>query len=186
MKLLKTLLLSTALAIAPLAAHAEVFNFSYSFDPNNTGDGNALSLTGSFSGNLTGSIISSISNFSVSLNGASFSGPLLGGGWNSATQAFDSSVAPVVSSNVALDNFIFADTDVSTNPSGVSNYFWFTGGQLFAINFNQSDATGNAISGFESADPAKWTVAAVPEPSSYAMLLAGLGLMVMVMRRRVR
>ncbi|HEY4375325.1 MAG TPA: PEP-CTERM sorting domain-containing protein [Burkholderiales bacterium] len=178
MKLLKTFVLSTALALAPLAAHAENFNFSYNFDANSTSDATPMSVTGSFSGTVVGSLIENISNFSVSLNGTAFTGTLLGAGWNGT--AFDNSVAPVLSSDVSLDNFYFADT-TATDPN-YNNLFWFKGGEIFAVNFNAD--------GFPTADEtaiaSKWSVntVPVPEPSTYALLLAGLGLMTMVARRR--
>lgn len=182
MKLLKTFVLSTALALAPLAAHAENFNFSYNFDANSTSDSTPMSVVGSFSGTVVGSLIENISNFSVAMNGASFTGTLLGAGWNGT--AFDNSVAPVISSNVALDNFYFADT-TATDPN-YNNVFWFKGGEIFAVNFNGTDAFGGFPTADETAVASKWSVSTVPvpEPSTYALLLAGLGLMTMVARRR--
>ncbi|MDB5803763.1 MAG: sorting protein [Betaproteobacteria bacterium] len=174
MKLLKTIVLSTALALAPLAVQAETFNFSYTFDPISTGDGNPLALTGSFSEDLGGLI----SNISVFLNGTSFSGHLVAEGVDASGNA-SATIAPIVSANAGDNKFVFFNTDAS-------NQVAFFGGQLFAINFNTVDGNFNPISGFETADGAKWTLTTlpVPEPSSYALLLAGLGLMTMVARRR--
>jgi len=179
MKLLKTIVLSTALARAPLAAHAEVFNFSYSFDPANTTDSTALAVTGSFSGDLVGSFISNISNISVFLNGQAFTGPLVAEELDSSGNVI---AAPVqVSFNMGSNSFAFFNT---TDPSTASNFLAIAGGFISAVNTNQA---GNNF-GFETADGAKWTLATVPvpEPSSYALLLAGLALMTMVARRRTQ
>ncbi|MGC4062467.1 MAG: PEP-CTERM sorting domain-containing protein [Aquabacterium sp.] len=180
MKSIKTAALSAALMLASLAAHAGTYQFSYSFDPVNTGDGNPVSITGTFSGDQVGSLVNNIANVQVFLNGTAFQGPLFAEGWNASAQDWDSAVAPVVSlSDVTQNNFIFADTHVSVDPNA-SNYFWFAGGQTLAVNFNQTDINSNPLSGYETAVNGKWSVsatAAVPEPESVALALMGLGLL---------
>lgn len=60
------------------------------------------------------------------------------------------------------------------------------------LNFSYSSPTsfdGTGRAGFQSAGDESWrigalTVAAVPEPETYAMLMAGLGLLVAVVKRR--
>ena len=186
MKFLKVALLGSALSLSALAAQATTFDFSYTFDPNNTGNGLPVTISGSFDGTEIGNLISNISNAVVSINGNAFSGPIMveaadaSGNWSST-------VAPVISTDVGQTNFIFADADVANNPAGVSNYFYITTGQAGGVNFNVTDAGGNPLSGFETASNASWTVtaaAAVPEPSTYAMLAAGLGLIGLVSLRR--
>lgn len=187
MKPLKAALCSAALALTSFAAQATTFDFTYLFDSLSTGDGNPLTVTGKFTGDQVGDIISNIANVQVSINGTAFSGPLFTEAWNDTTGNWDSSITPVISTNVTKNNFVIADVDVSTNPSAVSNYVYFTGGQAGAITFNHTDALNNPLSGFETASSVKWSVQAetpaVPEPSTYAMLLAGLGLMGLVARR---
>ena len=183
MKFLKSALLGTALALSALAAQAQTttFNFSYSFDPNNTGNGAPVNITGSFSGIEVGNLISSISDITLSINGIQFTGPIVveaadaGGNWSS-------SVAPVISTDVGLANFVFADADVANHPDAVNNFFYISGGQVFALDFNVTDAGNNPLQGYETAANASWTVSAVPEPASWALLAAGMGLV--VLRRR--
>ena len=190
-KLLTLLAGAAALAVASVSAHATTFNFSYTFNPtlssaDVTNDNNPVVVNGSFTGALVGSSITDIANVQVALNGLSFSGPLFVSAWNAGTANWDDSIAPVISlTDVSKDNFVFADTDVATNPGGVSNYFYVTGSSVDlantgagAITFNATDATGNALSGFSSTvNPAAFAVtAAVPEPESYALAMIGLGI----------
>ena len=183
MKFLKSTLLGTALALSALAAQAQTttFNFSYSFDPNNTGNGQPVNITGSFSGNEVGNLISGISNVMLSINGIQFTGPIVieaadaDGNWSG-------SVAPVISTDVGLANFVFADADVANHPDAVNNFFYISGGQVFALDFNVTDAGNNPLQGFESAANASWNVSAVPEPGTWALMAAGLGLV--ALRRR--
>jgi PEP-CTERM motif len=180
MKLLK-IIITTVLSLASLAANAGNFNFSYTFGDNQT-------VTGSLSGTLVGSFINSISNIQVALNGVQFStdssGSLYSAAWNPATLNWDSTPA-VVSTNAALNNFIFADSNVPTD-FGASNYFMFTndptnGSLAFANN------TNNGGIALDSPTNSSWSLTAaapVPEPESYAMLIAGLGLISVVARRR--
>ncbi len=181
---LKTRLAAGLLALVSLSASATTFDFSYSFDPANTGDGNPVVLSGSFDGTQAGSLFTGISNFQIALNGTAFSGPLQVEAWNNATSNWDALIAPVISTDVTQANFIVADADVSTNPAGVSNYFYVLGGQAVAITFNVTDAGGNPLEGVETASNASWDVSAVPEPANTALLMAGLGLLGALARRR--
>lgn len=176
MKTLKTTLLSAALMLTAIAASAGTYDFSYTFDGANTQDGNPLVVTGSFTGVQSGTDITDIANVHVFTNGVEFSGPLYAEAWNDTTSSWDGAIPAVVSTDVTKNNFIFADTDVSTDLNA-SNFFWIDGGQALAINFNQSDASNNALFGYESASASRWSVVAaapVPEPGSYALLIAGL------------
>jgi len=180
MKLLKTLALSTALALTSFAASAETFNFSYTFN-------DASVLTGSLTGVLNGLFIDNVADVQVSLNGNAFTGaPLYAAAWNAVSQSWDNSIAPIISTNGALNNFIFADANVPTD-FGVSNYFFFTndstnGARVFATNLNTTEA---ALDDSTTVN-ASWSIAAapVPEPETFAMLLAGLGIVGTVIRRR--
>ncbi len=184
MKSIKTALLGATLSLAAIAAQAQTtFNFSYSFDPNNTGNGQALSITGSFTGTAAGDLISNIGNVSLSINGTLFSGPIVieaadaAGNWST-------SVAPVISANTGLANFVFADADVANHPDAVNNFFYISGGQVFALDFNVTDAGNNPLQGYETAANGSWNVSAVPEPATWALMAAGVGLVALRRRRQ--
>jgi hypothetical protein len=186
-KILKTVIFPAALMFGSLAANADTYDFSYTFNDSQV-------VTGSLSGTLVGQFIDNISNIQVSLNGTQFSGSLYSAAWNPVTLNWDSTPA-VVSTNAALNNFIFADSNVAGGDLGASNYFMFTndptyGSVAFAVNTNNGMVALDGTSyGAPATNAANWSLtevaAPVPEPQSYAMLLAGLGFIsVAAVRRR--
>jgi hypothetical protein len=188
MKLLKTAL-STALMFTALAANAATtYDFSYTFNDNQV-------VTGSLSGDLIGQFINNISNIQVSLNGTQFStdssGSLHAAAWDPIALNWSSAPA-VISTNASLNNFVFADSNVPAD-FGASNYLMFTndstyGSVAFAANTNIGmTALDGASYEAPAVNASSWSLVAapVPEPESYAMLLAGLGLTsATVLRRR--
>ncbi len=183
MKIFKTMILaaSVSLGICSFAANADTFNFSYTFSDNTV-------LTGSLSGIQNGSFIDNISNVHVNFNGTDFSGVnLFSAAWNTTTEDWDNTQAAVISTNGALNNFIIADTNVPTDLN-TSNYFFFIndangiGREVFASNLNNGDIAD------DTPPNASWTLTAVtvpvPEPETYAMLLAGLTTVSLIARRR--
>jgi hypothetical protein len=163
------------------AAQAADFTFSYQFDASSF-------ITGTLSGDLDGLFVTNISNVHVSMNGTEFTGgSLFAAAWNTTTSSWDNTIGAKVSTDASLNNFIFADANVPTD-FGVSNYFFMLndsnptfGHEAFATNLNTGDAADNTpITGSWSLQQ----VAAVPEPDSYAMLLAGAGFVALATRRR--
>ncbi|MGD0958256.1 MAG: VPLPA-CTERM sorting domain-containing protein [Methylomonas sp.] len=189
-------LLKTAAVLAVLTSGAaqanEQFDFSYIFSSGDV-------ITGSMWGNLdpTGLYIQNITNVQAFLDGVQFlndisTGSLDATAWNTTTGTWDDTIAPVVSTNASLNNFAFGDTDVASNPSGVSNYFFFIndptqGQQVFAVNTNNLDSNGNAQSAFDSpAATGAWTITAVPLPATLPMLTSGLAILGLAARRRAK
>ena len=176
MNFIKTAVLGAVLSLGAIAAQAATYNFAYSFDPANTGNGEPVSITGTFTGTAIGDLISNIADVSLSINGIAFHGPIF-------VESADvdgnpsNTIMPVISADVGKSNFVFSDVDMVANPYGYSNFFTIYSGTAYGVNLNATDAMNNALIGFETADGAHWTVtaAAVPEPSSIALMLAGLG-----------
>lgn len=176
MKKILTAAAVAAILASGIASAASTFDFSYTF-------GDSSTVTGSLLGDLNGLFINNVSNVQVSLNGTAFSGPLYASAWNTAIGNWDNTIAPVVSTNAALNNFIFADTNVPTD-FGASNYLYFIndptqGQQVFGDNLNTGDIA------FDGPASATWSIAAapVPLPASLSMLISGLGLFGVMMRR---
>lgn len=178
----KILAVTIFLVAAAAAAHADTFDYSYTF-----GDGKKVA--GSFNGTLSGDLVTGLSNISAALDGVAFDGSgnlyaahFVGGpvGWESG--------GAVASMSGTKNNFIFINSDAPTDWS-YSAYFrsvplsGATTDNSFAVRINvNADDTG----GYNAS---RWTltnstVAAVPEPETYAMMLAGLGLMGAIARRK--
>ena len=184
---LKTVAL-TAILFAGGAQASQTFDYSYTFD---NGQGQGKVASGSFTGDVSLTdlnLITDISNATLNINGAPlFSGTTFVQSYNGSNWV-NSGV--VISVNGANSNFIFANTA----DSGQSKYFYVIPwlGGIGA----QAQVSGNAGSGSPSDYldynngqyiQSNWkvsAVSAVPEPETYAMLLAGLGLMGFMVRRR--
>ncbi len=157
------------------AQASQTYDFAYTFN-----DG--AKVTGSFDGDANGNLITNLSHISASIDGVAFvnSGNLDG---VSITCCWATTGAAVVSIDGLQNNFIFsdqADPITNTPTNQLVSTIWFT----------QSNSIDNTFD--HGADNVSWAathwsvtaqVAAVPEPGTYAMLLAGLGLLSFVSRR---
>jgi len=167
------------------------FEFSYTFSSGDT-------LTGTLIGSLdsTGTYITNISDVQAYLDGVQFlDDPATGSldlvAWNTTTSAYDDTIAPVFSTNIALNNFAFADTDMATNLAA-SNYFLFIndptlGQEVLAVNNNNLDSNGNPQFAVDSPAINSWSISAViPVPTTLPLMLSGLGVLAAAARRKAK
>lgn len=175
-------LLTAVIFLSVSAAHADSFKYSYVF-----GDG--ATVEGSFSATVNGDFLTDFSNISAAIDGEEFfgNGSLINYGYDAGTGDWVAGQA-VATISGTYANFVFA-----ADPE------FFNNTNFFRVEFDQTSVTGSAtaikigggvyldVSDFYSYAPSRWTltaVTAVPEPESFALLLAGLGLMGVVVRRR--
>ncbi len=171
--------ITIAVVLATTAAKAESFEYSYTFL-------NGSVIAGSFEGTANGNLVTNLSHITASLNGHVYngSGNLLGsfldiGASTSSGFAWVPGAA-VVSFNGQQNNFLFND---GISPySGFTNYVYIASESIFAY-------ISTGLYQQDNYNASRWTltsVSAVPEPEALTMLLAGLGLMGTVARRRQR
>lgn len=158
------------------AAQASTFNFSYDFT-----DGTAIS--GSFDGTANGDLVTGLSNISLLLNGASLSSsPFRAYGF--AANTGSPNLNAVVSFSGLQSNFIFTDG----SPDGSTGSFFlaipYSSTSTSLVQFVTSAGMYVTDSAPGTNVQANWHVTSVPEPETYAMLLAGLGLLGVAARRR--
>lgn len=193
-------LLVSLFALTATSANADQFNFSYTFS-------SGYVASGSFSGIQNGKFVDNISNVSVSLNGNPFVGSpnLFAVAYNVVTQNVDNTTPAIVSFDALKNNFMFIDVNYPTDPN-YTNYFLMRNDpnnpvpvslaqvQMPGPNLCDNNACADILLAgiYNSFDPARWSLTAVapgsvtpvPEPEIYAMLMAGLGLLGVVARRR--
>lgn len=188
-----------AIALCPFSARADLFNFSYTF-------GSGAVASGSLTGTQSGNFVESVSNVSVFFDGIPLAGnPNLYQPYNFVAGCCFVAGPPVISFNGNLNNFIFSNGP-PVDPYGATNWFSMNGTDIDYSNFgtlaplrtaslyydqshSYSDASinGVALVGHGAFDAGRWSltsVTPVPEPETYAMLLAGLGLLGFAARRR--
>ena len=177
---MKKLMLAAACAVAfsSAATQAATIDFSYTFTDSTV-------ISGSLSGDLLGGVVQNISNLQVALNGVAFNGPLLLGAWDAANGAFDTLVAPVISTTAALNNFVITD---GSPPLGTNatNFFYMTSSPDF-LAFPSPAVFGTLVDGtaaFDDLPNGSWQVQAVPLPAGLLLFSSGLGLLGALKRRR--
>jgi hypothetical protein len=172
------------LAACSGAAHASTFDFSYTFTSGQT-------VSGSLDGTLSGNLVTNISDVSVNFDGTAYTGTLFAGSFlpSSTGGSYNYGAnAAVVSTNAALNNFIFADnTDSQAN--NVTNWFYFVNGTTPTGSGTQELEAGNVNTGdiaFDNPGSGTWslTPAPVPVPAALPLLMSGLGLLAAAKRRR--
>ncbi len=170
---IKNAVVAGALALVLGNAQAgQTFDYSYKLYDGPT-------VSGSFSGDANGNLITNLSNITASLDGIAFTGS---GSLSSFAWRGSALVGGAVASFDGLrSNFFFTD-------AGRSNYF-------YAIPWTSSFVTDAAqartpkgyvdfYNGNYSASSWHVVAAPIPEPETYAMMLAGLGLLGLTARRR--
>ena len=157
-----------------LASNAEASMYSFS----ETIQG--VNITGSFIGTALGNLISNLSDISVAFNGINFSTPLEADSWVNYSWNIGSGVA---SFDGTQNNFLFINTGYFTSSISSPNFlenrsppntFSYANGLHTASNMDFSSDTILT----------SWNIAAVPEPSEWAMMLLGLPLLGWSMRRK--
>ena len=171
------------LTTASAASAATSYDFSYSY-------GAGQVITGSFKGqDLGGGLVGDITNVKAFVNGTAFNGPLAA--WRHTSPSCNNcytSTGAVASANFDDNNFFFTDGNPSTNSPPQSNWFYIVpwpdpagmGTQYFQAPSTYFNYDNNTV------NPSGWslTAAAVPEPSVWAMMISGLALMGVALRRR--
>lgn len=171
-------ILRTAAAIAALAAasvaHAasSTFDYSYTFASGDV-------VKGSFTGDASGNLVTNLSNITAIVDGTPLtgSGALFNASYDPSTFTWTADTGRA-SFDGTQNDFLFVDTHYPTD-SNFTNYFY----SITAVNtVTESREFAYADS---SVATSRWTLtSAVPETDNTVLLLAGLGLMGLVARRK--
>ena len=168
-----------AAAVFSFAVVAQAATFNYSYSPTSE-----FSISGSFDGIASGDLVTNLSNISVK---ASFINAELSGEGAALPYHYDTQVADWVSGG-AVVSFSGAHNNFAFIAAKTSNYFRpIDNAYSYSLASSIDGRTIYYFYSFTQQASSSWRlteVTAVPEPESYALMLAGLGLMVGVARRR--
>jgi len=169
-KFLRTLACTALLASAGVA-HAGLYEYQYTFS-----DGSLVS--GKFQGTANGNLITGLSNFSAYVNGEAFANngnleirDATGNGAGAVSFDGQQTSLLVLNSFQSGSHVLLLGAFLGSPVTNVINYWTPT----------QGNAEGPDMTPYSSFS---WRVSAVPEPSTSAMLLAGLALVGVAARRR--
>lgn len=171
---LKTMLCAVALTVVGVAAKAEDFNQSFALTPN-------ASVAGSFSGGW-GVSHTSAGTFTDTITFTGATGGWVNGGLFSIALG---DASDIDFTSVSLNGQAYTLLSVGSVSTAVLPATSLSGPLTLTVTgvASPSFATGTAIS---ASYAGTLNVTAVPEPASMAMLLAGLGAVGLVARRRTR
>lgn len=171
--ILRAVGLAATLMLSSVTHASQVYNFTYTFTSGTV-------VSGRFSGDANGDLITHLTNISASVNGTAMNGS---GSLYASSYNYDetwSSGTGVASFSGTNNNLMFIDSDFPNNQQ-FTNYFQSESAADFAYVYVQ---TGN-FTDKDSSTNAHWSVsAAVPEPTTYLMLLSGLVLVGCMARTR--
>lgn len=168
-RLATSLLMAAGLAATSIA-HAASYSFSY------LADDTTYQVAGILT---TADVLNGVGGYDIT----GITGSVTGAGGGAITSLVNNPNQPIPTNNGSYiyDNNLFPSASPQLNTNGV--LFTTTGGTVWNLwgNNPTSYSLHSSISGEKYGT---FQAAAVPEPESYAMLIAGLGLMVTIARRR--
>ena len=176
---LRALACVAALSLAG-AAHAATYDISYTFGVDGTGTVNTI--TGTVDGTLNGSFLDDLHNFNLSYDGHAFSGGVTATAWDPVSASLTAD-APRLSFDPTQNELVISSAD------GLFTFGFATdvdayGGQLvFADDASLVD-NGSASELVGAPGSGTFTLTPVPEASNLALMLAGLGVVGIAVRRR--
>lgn len=176
--------LSVALACACAGASARAaaqFEFSQFFA---TGSAGAMTLTGSFEGDMAAGRISNLTNLNLFRNGASFrgNGALFTFQYDFKTRRWHE--GGYLSLDGSANNIMIVDTNYGAGDASFFNYFYSVTGlgtAAFTPSYYRYRVAKTTELSVRLAAP---VAAPVPEPSAWALLVLGFGALGAAMRRR--